>query len=104
LGFEPALDQIFQQRFARRSVLGRAFAQPQWVFGTLNVDPDGGQHHMFGEMHSVNQQCYQLELPKIAPHRISQSPLVPTTKRSLTALLLMPWTATSCGSGSSECA
>jgi hypothetical protein len=66
---QPTFDQIFQQRLAGRSVLGRSFSQSQRVFGAIHGDPDRRQHHVPGEVHSVDQQRHQLEPAQIALHQ-----------------------------------
>ncbi len=68
LGVQPSFDQILQQRLAGRRVLGRSFAQSQRVFFAVHVDPDRGQHNVFGEMHCVDQQRDQLQPAQIASH------------------------------------
>ena len=44
LGVQPALDQIRQQRFARRRVFGSTLTQPEHVLFTLLVDAYRRQH------------------------------------------------------------
>jgi hypothetical protein len=38
----------------RSHVLGRAFAQPQYVLLAAGVDPDRSQHHVIGKAHPVD--------------------------------------------------
>ena len=75
MGLSPSFDQIFQQRLAGSRVLGRAFAQSQRMFFAIDIDADCSQHHMLGEVHSVDQQRHQPEPTQIALHQFGQPTL-----------------------------
>lgn len=66
LRVKPALDQVCEQRLACGGVFGGSFAQPQYVFFAVAIDPDRGQHHMLGEVHPVDHHREQFQGAKLA--------------------------------------
>jgi hypothetical protein len=45
------------------------------MFGAIHVDPDRREHHLLGEVNSVDQQRHQLEPAQIASHQFGESAL-----------------------------